>query len=125
MANRYLEKIANDHMIVSLISPAWQRHRIAQDHGLKDAGNWGQTLATDAGGDARAGLRSAAEGYAGGVVGSAVGALVNPVAGLRTGKIAGRILGGVHGYWKSHRNQARDFHHEFRNGNLRNDEQIS
>lgn len=118
MTNKYLEKIASDHMIRGMISPAWQQNAIAKDHGHSSAGNWGQALEKHVGGDSRQAMRSGVEGAVTGAIGGAVSRLAtlnNPSSAKITRAVSGAsaVIGSLHGWYKSTKNQAAEAHKKY------------
>lgn len=120
MTNKYLEKIAKDHMVKGYISPAWQENAIARDHGKEGIKGVGANIGKHVGGEFRKAGRGYLEGIAGGIGGAVVGTGVNaltrgklPNAGTALG-IAGAIGGTVHGAYKSLRNQASEAHEKYK-----------
>lgn len=127
MSNKYLENIAkNDHMLKGYISPAWQEHAIAKDHGKEGPKGFRANVASHEIGTVRAGLRATGQGLVGGAAGAALGAGVHY---LSKGKIpivqatavpgvAGFYAAGLHGMHSSLRNQAAEHHKKYAESSL-------
>ena len=112
--NKYLEKIANDHIIEGLVSPAWQQKEIAHDHGKTGPEGW-DAYGAHLAGSQRAGWRGVGHGLMGGLGGAAIGALIDrhdPRLALGLG-LTGYAVGGAHGIYTSLKNQAHEAHEKY------------
>ena len=118
-----VKEAASNHIIKGMVSPAWQEHAIAKDHGKESNAGVGKHIK----GALRANGRSIVEGVAGTAVGGGIGAAIG--AGIAkakhldvsTGaKIGGGIAGGLglyggigHGVYKSLKNQGEEAHQKY------------
>lgn len=121
MANKYLEKIAKDHMVKGWISPAWQENAIAKDHGKEGLKGAGANVGKHVVGATRSGVRGFAHSLVGGAVGMVGGAAVSALSKGKinasrakdAGTMAGSAIGTIHGTQKSLRNQAAEAHEKY------------
>lgn len=121
--NKYLEKIAADHMLRGYISPAWQENTIAREHGqegLKGFKDNAKKYLTGLGRTAgRAALEGGVGSLAGGAAGLGLSKLVKnrmPITSLLAPYIGGSLggfTGGIHGGYKSLKNQAAEAHAKY------------
>lgn len=129
MTNKYLEKIAKDHMLKGYVSPAWQENAIAKDHGKEGLKGTGANVKKHLIGGLRTAGRGYAHGAAGGAAGAGVGAALGAAGsaikgglkGAKSGGGVGALVGGIagayggvyHGVHKSLRNQAAEAHKKY------------
>jgi hypothetical protein len=112
MTNKYLEKIASNHMLEGAFFPAWQESQIAYDKGVDTSKNWGQVYEKHMGGLARQSLRSSTEATLGAAAGSLADRVVKTKSG-KLGKVLGGTVGGLHGWYASTKNQATEAHKKY------------
>lgn len=112
MTNKYLEKIAADHILKGLISPAWQQHAIAKEHGHRGPEGLGPNITSHFVGTGRAGGRAWLDGTGLRVAGRLIGS-VGGTKGEEAGAALGTLAGSVHGYYKSLKNQAKEHHEDY------------
>lgn len=118
MTNKYLEKIASDHMREGYLSPAWQENAIAKDHGKKGLEGVGPNVKKHLIGVSRAVGRGYLEAAGAGAAGAGVGALAGKAFGKTlVGALAGAAVGAYgglsHGAYKSIKNQAAEAHKKY------------
>jgi hypothetical protein len=122
VTNRYLEKIAEDHMITGWISPAMQEKAIARDHGKEGLTGNREYLKKALTGTSRVIGRGLLEGAVGGAVGGAAGLAAGVHLGgtkedaklkALIGGLAGMYGAYIHGVQSSLRNQAAEAHKKY------------
>lgn len=121
MTNKYLEKIAKDHMLKAYLSPAWQENAIAKEHGKEGLKGAVRNVGKHFGGGFRAKGRAALEGITGAGVGAALGVgvgvlskgKINPQNAASIAGGAGNMVGVLHGGYKSYKNQAAEAHKKY------------
>jgi len=110
MSNKVLQKLASNHAIAGLISPAWQKHKISRDYGVEGDKNWGQVLGTHVGGRVRQVLRAGVEG------GLSSGLARVAISRVKKGPVAiAGAAGSIHGLVASVQNQDREMNEEAKN----------
>lgn len=144
MTNKYLEKVAADHTLKGLVSPAWQEHAIAKEHGKKGPGAV-ESVVGDVAGRVRQSFNTgsgivggAAKGLtAGAILGGLGGAALmmkghrglplskaiktqaaGEMAGMMgaTGAVIGGVKGGYNGLMDTVKQHAKEVHHEYSTG---------
>ena len=121
--NKYLEKIASDHMLRGYISSAWQENAIAKEHGQEGLKGFKANAKKELIGKGRVFGRSVLEGAAGSLAGEAAGLGVSklvrnrmPITSLlapHVGKHLAGLAGALHGGYRSMKNQAAEAHAKY------------